>query len=171
MTNLWERRQDQLAVWGSGVRVPSAPPTSRPFFRRKGGLSRLWRNCRGSRGPVVPTTAGPGLPGRCRVPWSEAPGEQCGVRLVQLHDLAEREVAALRQVGENGAVHRVRERRVVDLLPGCRLQQTQVLQRSDARLDAGGAPVRRRGGGRSGPEPDAEADGGGDEGDLLEHGS
>jgi len=34
---------DGLAVWGSGVRVPSAPPvSSRPSSRREGGLSRLW---------------------------------------------------------------------------------------------------------------------------------
>jgi MFS transporter len=29
-----------LAVWGSEVRVPSAPPSTRPVLRREGGLSR-----------------------------------------------------------------------------------------------------------------------------------
>ena len=151
MANRRVRDHDGLAVWESAVRVPQLQSTSGPFSPGS------------APGLVVDAAAGgPAVRGRrdhlSAGRSASAPGEQLGVGVVQLHDLAEREVAALGQVGEDRAVHRVRERRVVDLLPRGGLQQTEVLERPDAGLDAGGARVRRRGGGRSGREADADTD-------------
>jgi hypothetical protein len=74
---------------------------------------------------------------------SPAPGEQLGVGGVELHHLAERQVAPLRQRGVDGARGRVGQGAVVDLLLGGGLEQTKALEGTEAGLDAGCSLVAR----------------------------
>src|SRR5512132_2185318 len=104
---------------------------------------------------------------------SLAPGEQLGVGGVELHHLTQRQIAPLRQGGEDGARGRVGQGAVVELLLGGGLEQTEALEGAKTSLDAGSSLVagglggrggrgRRQGGGQSDGDDDAGA-GAGDE--------
>src|ERR687898_1947194 len=60
-----------------------------------------------------------------RLLGSSAPGEQLGIGGVELHHLAERQIAPLGQGGEDGPRGRVGQGAVVHLLLGGGLEQTK----------------------------------------------
>src|SRR4030095_9097313 len=103
-----------------------------------------------------------------RRPSSSTPGEQLGVGGVELHHLAERQVAPLGQGGEDGPSGRVGQGAVVDLLLGGGLEQAKAFEGAEAGLDAGRSLVTRgvrgrggRGHGQGGGQGDSDDAGAG----------
>jgi hypothetical protein len=72
---------------------------------------------------------------------SLAPGEQLGVGGVDLYHLTQRQIAPLRQGGEDGARGRVGQGAVVELLLAGGLEQTEALEGAETSLDAGSSLV------------------------------
>src|SRR5215211_8366720 len=123
------------------------------------------------------TTTGSGPLLWIRLPSSSAPGEQLGVGGVELHHLAERQVAPLGQGGVDGPGGRVGQGAVVELLAGGGLEQAKALEGAQAGLDAGGSlvagGVRGRGGrgrGHGGGQGDGD-DAGAGASEQLSHAS
>src|SRR5215212_3129081 len=83
-----------------------------------------------------PTYTTPRAFAPCHASGLAAPSEQIGIGLVELHDLAEREIAARGQGGEDGPGGRVGQSAVIDLLLGRVLQQAKTLEGAEASLDA-----------------------------------
>src|SRR5215213_5004556 len=130
----------------------AAPPARTPADKK------LRRDVVAIAAGVDVTTTGSGPLLWIRLPSLSAPGEQLGVGGVELHHLAERQVAPLGQGGEDGPGGRVGQGAVVHLLLGGGLEQTKAFEGAEAGLDAGSSLVAR---GVRGPGGRGRSQGGG----------